>query len=164
MLSKKMQKALNDQINKEMYSSYLYLSMAAGFKDKNLNGCANWVRVQSQEEMGHAMKIFSYIYDRAGSVKLAAIAAPPTEFDTPLSVFEMIYEHEQKVTGMIDKLMDLAIEEKDYATQSFLKWLIDEQVEEEDSALAVVNQLKMIGDSVNGLFMLDHALGARGSK
>ena len=164
MLKDKMQEALNEQINKEIYSSYLYLAMSAAFEDKSLPGLAHWMRVQAQEEWQHALKIYKYIVERGGSVKLKAIDGPPSDFDSPLSMFEQAYEHEKKVTGMINNLMDQAVSDKDYATQSFLKWFVDEQVEEEDAARGIVDKLQMVGDSSNGLFMMDRALAARGSE
>jgi ferritin len=157
-----MEKAINDQINAELYSSYLYLSMAAHFESVNLPGFAKWMRVQAQEENGHAMKLFDYVVERGGRVTLAAIDAPPASWTSPLNAFEDVYAHEQKVTGLISGLMDLAIELKDHATSSFLKWFVDEQVEEEASADRVVQLLKMIGDAGHGIVMLDAQLGKRG--
>jgi ferritin len=156
-----MQDAMNKQIRDELYSSYLYLSMAAYYEALNLPGFAHWMRLQAEEENEHAMKFFDYINDRQGRVTLMAIDAPPIEFDSPLAVFKMAYEHEQKVTGLINALYQLAIEENDFASQSMLKWFIDEQVEEEKSALDIVEQLEMIGDHKMGVFMLDRELGQR---
>ena len=161
MISKKMEKALNEQVNAEMYSSYLYLSMESFFKSLNLNGFANWMRVQTQEEMLHAMKIYDFIIERGGRVTLKAIDGPPTKWDSPLAVFEAAFEHEQKVTGLIDDLVDLAIREKDHATNSFLHWFVNEQVEEEASADKIVRQLKMMENAPGGMFMLDRELGQR---
>lgn len=163
MLSKTMQEAINEQINAEMYSGYMYLSMAAYCDDANLPGFANWMRAQAKEELEHAMKFYDYVNERGGRVVLKAIEQPPTEFDSPLAVFEETYKHEQKVTGLIHKLYAQAVEEKDYASQTFLQWYIDEQVEEEDNASSILEQLKMVADSKMGLFTIDRQLAQRGS-
>ena len=156
-----MQKALNAQVNAELYSAYLYLSMSAQFGSKNLPGFANWMRVQCQEEMVHAMKFYDFIIERGGQVVLQAIEGPPTEWETPLAAFEAAYKHEQHVTSLINKLVDLAASESDHATHIFLQWFVTEQVEEEANADAVVQQLKLVGDSVQGLFMVDRELAQR---
>jgi ferritin len=161
MISKKMEEALNKQINAEFYSSYLYLSMAADFEAKNLPGFANWMKVQAQEEWGHGMRIYKYLNEQNGAVKLAAIAEPPTTWKSPLEAFEAAYKHEQQVTSRIHDLVTLGTGEKDYATQIFLQWFVSEQVEEEASALAIVEKLKMVGDAPQGLFMVDAELGQR---
>jgi ferritin len=161
MLNKKIEDALNKQINAELYSSYLYLSMQAYFESENLGGFANWMGVQMQEELSHALKIFNFVNERSGRVLLKAIDQPQTEWKSPLDVFDETLKHEQKVTGMINKLTDLAISEKDHATASFLKWFVDEQVEEEASANKILQQLVMIKGSTGGLFMLDKELGKR---
>jgi ferritin len=161
MLSKKMEKALNEQVNAELYSAYLYLSMEAYFKSLNLNGFANWMMVQTQEEVSHAMKIYGFIDERGGRISLKAIDGPQTKWDSPLSVFKAVYEHEQKVTGLINNLVNLAIEEKDHATNTFLQWFVNEQVEEESSADQLVQQLKMMENAPGGMFMLDRELGQR---
>jgi ferritin len=161
MISKTMEKALNEQINAEMYSAYLYLSMEAYFRSLNLRGFANWMRVQMQEETTHAMKIYDYVDDRGGRIVLKSIAAPQDEWKSPLAVFEATYKHEQKVTGLINNLVNLAVKEKDHATGAFLQWFVSEQVEEEASADKIVQQMRMIGDAPGGLFMLDHELGQR---
>jgi len=161
MISKKMQDALNGQVNAELYSAYLYLSMESYFKSLNLNGFANWMRVQTQEEVVHATKIYDFINERGGRAILKAIAGPPTTWDSPLAVFEAAYKHEQKVTGLINDLVDLAIKEKDHATNTFLQWFVNEQVEEEASADAIVQQLKMMESAPGGLFMLDRELAQR---
>ena len=161
MLNKKIEDALNKQINAELYSSYLYLSMQAYFESENLGGFANWMGVQMQEELSHALKIFNFVNVRNGRVLLKAIDQPQTEWKSPLDVFEETLRHEQKVTGMINKMTDLAISEKDHATASFLKWFVDEQVEEEASANKILQQLVMIKGSTGGLFMLDKELGKR---
>ena len=161
MISKKMQEALNGQLNAELYSSYLYLSMAAYFQDLNMAGFANWMRVQAQEEDMHAMKFYNFINERGGRVLLKPIEGPPTEWDSPLSAFEAVLEHEQKVTGLINDLVELALAEHDHATNIFLQWFVTEQVEEEDSANDVIQQIKMVGEAEGGLFMLDRELGQR---
>ena len=161
MISKKMEQALNEQVNAEMYSAYLYLSMESFFKSLNLNGFATWMRAQTQEEMMHAMKIYDYIIERGGRVLLKPIEGPQTKWDTPLAVFEAVSKHEQKVTSLINNLVDLAIEEKDHATNSFLQWFVNEQVEEEASADEAVQQLKMMENAPGGMFMLDRELGQR---
>jgi len=161
MISKKMEKALNEQVNAELYSAYLYLSMEAYFKSLNLNGFATWMRVQTQEEIAHAMKIYGFIDERGGRITLKAIDGPQTKWDSPLALFKDVYKHEQKVTGMINNLVNLAIEEKDHATNTFLQWFVNEQVEEEASADQVVQQLKMMEKAPGGMFMLDRELGQR---
>ena len=161
MLSKKMNDALNEQINAEFYSAYLYLSMEAYFESVNLPGFAKWMRAQIQEESMHAMKLYDFVNERGGRVLLKAIEGPVTEWSSPLAVFEATYAHEQKVTGLINDLVNLAVEEKDHATNSFLQWFVNEQVEEEASADAVVQQLKMAEDSPGGMFMIDRELGQR---
>jgi ferritin len=161
MIGKKMEEALNGQINAELYSAYLYLSMEAYFGCENLAGFANWMRVQTQEELMHAMKIYDYVAERGGRVVLRAIEQPPAKWDSPLGVFEAVYKHEQKVTGLINDLVNLAVEEKDHATNSFLQWFVTEQVEEEDNASTVLGQLKLIEDSPQALFMMDKEMGQR---
>ena len=161
MLNKKMQEAINSQINAEIYSSYLYLSMSAYFESINLSGFASWMRAQAQEEMVHAMKFYDYVNERGGRVILGPIDAPPSEWESAVSVFDATYKHEQKVTGLINDLVDLAIEEKDHATNNLLQWFVSEQVEEEASASGVLNKAKLTGDAPGGLFMLDQELGAR---
>lgn len=161
MLSKKMEKAINDQVKWELYSAYLYLSMAAYFEDVGLPGFANWMRVQDQEERFHAMKFFNFVIERGGKMTLQAIDAPPSEWKSPLHVFMETLKHEQHVTARINNLMDLAIKEKDHATVSFLHWYIDEQVEEESGVSDVINKLKMVEKTSGGLFMLDKEMAAR---
>lgn len=161
MISEKMQEALNGQLNAELYSSYLYLSMAAYFQDLNMGGCANWMRVQAQEEDMHAMKFYNFINERGGRVLLKPIDGPPTEWGSPLAAFEGVLEHEQKVTGLINELVELALAEHDHATNIFLQWFVTEQVEEEDSANDVIQQIKMVGEAEGGLFMLDRELAQR---
>lgn len=161
MLSKTMEKALNKQVNAEAYSAYLYKSMSANFTAQGLRGAAHWLHVQMQEELIHAMKFYDFILERNGKVTLTAIDGPPTEWATPLAAFENAYAHEQKVTGMINSLVNLALKEGDHATNSFLKWFVDEQVEEEASASAVVQQLELVGDNRSALFLVDRELGQR---
>ncbi len=161
MLKKKMLKALNDQINAEMFSAYLYLSMDAYFQSISLKGFAAWMRVQAQEEMMHAMKFYDYVNERGGKVTLEAIAKPETNWTSPLAVFEAVLKHEEHVTGLINDLVDLAISEKDHASNNFLQWFVSEQVEEEASASEVVERLKLIKDNTSGLFMMDAELGKR---
>jgi len=161
MLSKKMLDELNRQVNAELYSSYLYLSMAAYFESINLKGFANWMKIQAQEEVTHAMKFFDYINERGGRVTLDTIKKPPAEWKSPLDVFENTYKHEVNVTKMINSLVDLAIKEKDHATYNMLQWFVAEQVEEEASADAIRQQLKFIGKDGRGLLMLDRELSRR---
>jgi ferritin len=161
MIDERMQEALNKQLNAELYSSYLYLSMSAYFQSVNLGGFANWMRVQAQEELAHAMKFYDYVNERGGRVVLQAVEAPPSEWDSALAVFEDTYRHEQKVTGMINKLVDLAVEARDHATNNFLQWFVSEQVEEEASADEVVQRLKLVGDDPSGMFMIDRELAQR---
>ncbi len=161
MLKPKMQEALNRQVNAELYSAYLYLSMSAYFESRGLQGMAHWMRMQFEEEQIHGLKIYDFVNERSGRVILAEIEAPETEWDSALDVFENAYGHEQKVTGLIDDLVSLAYEEKDHATASFLQWFVDEQVEEEANVSQIVDQLKMVGDSGAALFLLDGQLGQR---
>ncbi len=161
MLSEKMQEVLNGQLNAELYSAYLYLSMSAYFQSLDLAGFANWMRVQTQEELVHAMKFHDYINERGGRVLLRSIESPPTEWTSPLAVFEYAYQHEQKVTGLINNLVDLSMEVKDHATTNFLQWFVSEQVEEEASANDVVRKLKLMGEAAGGMFMIDRELAQR---
>ncbi len=162
MLSKTMQDALNEQINKELFSAYLYLSMSAYFESINLPGSAKWMRAQHDEEHLHANKFFDYVNDRGGRVVLMAIDAPQVEFKSPLAAWEMVLEHERKVTASIHKLYEVALAEKDYATQSMLKWFIDEQVEEEKNATLMVERFKQAGDHPSTLLLLDGHFTKRG--
>ncbi|MFA6470517.1 MAG: ferritin [Candidatus Latescibacterota bacterium] len=161
MISEKIQKAMNEQINAEFYSAYLYLSMAAFFESQNLGGFANWMRVQTQEELAHGTIIFNYLNQRGGIVKLTAIEAPPTVWASPLEVFEKAYAHEQKVTGLINRLVDVALSESDHASNIFLQWFVTEQVEEELNTSTIAHELKIAGDNSNSLFMIDRELAAR---
>ena len=161
MISEKMQTAFCDQINKELYSEYLYLSMKAYFLSLNLNGFATWMDVQVQEEHAHAMGMFDYVIERGGKVELMAIDKPETNWGSPLDVFKAVLAHEEYVTSRINALMDVAEETKDRAATIFLNWYLKEQVEEEANVGGVLAQLEMIGDDKSGLFALDKELGAR---
>lgn len=162
MLDQKIQDAFNEQINAEFHSGYLYLSMAAYFESQNLRGMAHWMRIQGQEEHGHAMKFFDFIHERGGQVMLKRIEAPKVEWPSPLAAFEDAYEHERMITGRINKLVDLAAAQKDHASSVFLQWFVTEQVEEEASALEIVDRLKLGGEQPNFLFLLDRHLAQRG--
>jgi ferritin len=162
MLSDRMLEALNKQVNAEFYAAFIYLSMATYFEEANLPGFAHWMEKQYAEEVEHAMKIYEYINDRGGRVKLMAIDQPPVDFESSLDIFEKALAHEQKVTGMINDLSAIAEEEKDRATAVFLHWFIDEQVEEEKSVGEIIETLKMIGDKGHALIMLDRQLARRG--
>ncbi len=160
-INQKINDAINNQVNAELYSSYLYLSMSAYLESQSLKGFANWMRVQAQEELAHTMILFNYINERGGRALMQPVDGPQTDWDSPLAVFENVYEHEQKVTGLINDLVDLAIAEKDHATNNFLQWFVKEQVEEEDSASDMVERVRRVGDSGNALYMLDNELAAR---
>ncbi len=161
MLKKKMLKALNNQINAEFYSSYLYLSMESYFQSVSLSGFANWMRGQVQEELFHGMKLYDYVNERGGKVTLDTIAKPDSNWKTPLAAFEHILKHEQMVTSLINGLMDLAIAEQDHATKIFLQWFVSEQVEEEASVGEIVDKLRLIKTDSSGLFLLDTEMGKR---
>ena len=161
MSNPKIQDALNKQLNAELYSSYLYLSMAAYLESQNLKGMAHWMRIQAQEENLHAMKFFDFINERGGKVVLTQIDAPKTEWSSPLDVFEDTCKHESKVTGLINELVDLSLSEKDHAANAFLQWFVTEQVEEEASVQEIAGKLKLVGDRGGMLFMLDRELGQR---
>jgi len=161
MINKKLQDAINSQINKELFSAYYYLAMSAYCSTKDLEGFQNFFYVQYQEEIFHAMKLYNYLLDRGGDVKLAAIDMPPADFKSPLDVFEKTYEHEKIVTASINNLMDIAIKENDHATVSLMKWYVDEQVEEEATISKLVSKMKLVGDNVGGLFIIDAELKAR---
>jgi len=163
MLSKTIQDAINEQIKHEINSAYLYLSMSAYSESQNLSGCATWLRLQWQEELSHALKLFTYLGERGGRVTLQAIDRPPADYKSPLDIFQQVFAHEQKVTSLIHQLYAMAIKENDYATQIELQWFINEQVEEERNVAEIVAQLKMIGESGPSLLMLDRQLGARGA-
>jgi ferritin len=161
MLTKRMEKELNAQINAEYWSAYLYLSMSAYLEKEGLSGVASWFRVQYQEEISHALKFFDYVVERGGRVILAPIKEVPQEWNGIIDIFEETLKHEQTVTGLINNLMDIAIEEKDYAAKSFLQWYVDEQVEEESGVQSILDQLKMVDGKGNGLFMINKELGQR---
>lgn len=161
MLTKSIEAAINAQINAELWSAYLYLSMSAWCAANGKPGMSNWFQVQFQEEQDHARIFFNYVLRRGGKIELQPIEAVKTEWASPLEVFEDTLSHEQKVTSLINNLYSLATDEKDYATQSLLKWFIDEQVEEEENASGLIDNLRMISDNGYGLFMLDKELAAR---
>ncbi len=161
MIGKAMQDAINEQINKELFSSYLYLSMAAYFEDRNLPGFAHWMRVQEAEEREHAMKFYDFILECGGKVTLKAIDAPKTEWSSTMEVVEEVAAHEAKVTASIYALYELALAEKDYPAQIMLQWFITEQVEEEKNVAEIIASLKMIEAHETAVLQLDHRLGKR---
>jgi ferritin len=161
MLSKNMEKALNEQVNRELYSSYFYLAMDSYFAAAGLAGCAGWMRAQAQEELFHAIKIYDYINGRGGRAIMEAIDKPPSDWKSPLHVFEEVLAHERKVTAMINGLVNLAVDERDHATNNFLQWFVSEQVEEEASVGAVLDKFKLIGKDKSGLFAIDMELAKR---
>jgi ferritin len=164
MLSKALQEAVNEQIHHEFHSAYMYLSMSAYLESVNFKGFAHWMRIQAQEEVTHAMKLFDYTNDRNGRVTLRTLEQPQTNFKSVLEVFEQALEHEKFVTGTIHKLYELATNEGDYATQVQLQWFINEQVEEEASAMTAVDRLKIAGNDGAALLMLDNEMGARSAE
>lgn len=161
MINDKVGKILNEQVNKELYSAYLYLSMSAYFSDIGLLGFANWMRVQAQEETAHAMFIYDFLIDRGAKVALTAIEAPQTSWESPLKVMENSLAHEVYVTGLINNIVSVAEEVKDRATMSYMNWFVDEQVEEEANAKEIIDKLKLIGDDKSALYLLDKDLAAR---
>jgi len=161
MLLKTMEQALNKQVNRELYSAYLYLAMSSYFETVNMKGFARWMRVQAKEEQVHALKIYDYIIARGGTVSLLDIEAPKAKWSSAGKVFEEVYGHEQKVTAMIHGLVDLAIKEKDHASFEMLQWFVKEQVEEEEHSSAILAQVQCVGDIPGHLFHLDHQLGKR---
>lgn len=161
MLNPKVQDAINEQINAELYSAYLYLSMAQYFEAEGLAGFANWFKIQFQEEQAHATIFMNYVNQRGGRVMLKAIDAVPTTWDSPMEVFRATLEHEQKETALINSLYTLAMQEEDYATRDRLNWFVGEQVEEEDNCRALIDKLRLIGDNGMGLYMLNTELAAR---
>lgn len=161
MLTNAVQEAINDQIKSELHSAYVYLAMTAYCEALNLHGFAHWMRLQSREEVSHAMKLFDYVNDRGGRVSLQAIAAPPLDFKSPLEMVQEVLQHERKVTAMINTLYEVALKEHDYATQVHLQWFLTEQVEEEKNASEIVERLKMAGTQPAALLLLDRELGAR---
>jgi ferritin len=163
MLGDPIETALNEQINAELYSEYLYLSMAAFYEDEGLPGFASWMRSQADEEHAHAMRIYDFVHERDGRVRLDSIDSPPTEWAGPAAAFEAAYEHEVEITGLIDDLVALARQENDNATENMLQWFVAEQVEEEATAQAILDKLKHVGDDGPGLLMIDQELGQRTS-
>ncbi|NOZ02613.1 MAG: ferritin [Deltaproteobacteria bacterium] len=161
MIGKKMQDALNDQITAEFYSAHLYLSMAAYFESIDLPGAAGWMRTQFQEEQVHAIKMVDYLIERDGRALIRGFDDPPTEWESVLDAFKAAYAHEQKVTALINGLVDVARAERDHAAEIFLQWFVNEQVEEEASVKAIIQQLKMVEGSGGGMFMIDRELGSR---
>jgi ferritin len=161
MINDKIEKALNKQINEELFSSYLYLSMSAFLSSLNLNGFASWMKVQSHEEYTHADRIYNYIHHQNGKVVLTGIESPKIGWASPLEIFNESLKHEKKITKLIHDLVDLATENKDYATISFLQWYVNEQVEEEASVIKIIEALKMVGDAKSGLYILDKEMMQR---
>ena len=161
MLTQKVEEAFNEQLNAELYSSYLYLSMSAHFAAQSLNGFAHWMKLQADEEYAHGMKFFDFMLDRGGKPTLKAIEAPPAAFGTPVEAFATVLDHERKVTALIHGLVDVTAKEGDHASAPFLQWFVAEQVEEEKSAQEIGDQLKLIGDQPAALFMIDQMLGQR---
>ena len=161
MISQKIQDAINAQINRELYSEYLYLSMQASMSSLDLDGFANYFQVQTQEEHFHAMKMYNFILDRGGKIVLQKIDGPPVEFKSVIDVFEQTLTHEQFVTKCINELMDIAVKENDHAASSFLKWFVDEQVEEEATVTKILSKLKLIGGEGHGILMIDAELAQR---
>jgi len=161
MLSKEVEKAINNQIKNEYYSSYIYLSMAAYCESINMQGFAKWMRTQSDEEMKHAMRLFDYVIDRDGRVVLQSIPKPPLEFGSLAKIFQQVLDHEREVTSLINKLYELAINDNDHATAVELQWFISEQVEEEKSAKDILGKLKLAGDDPSALLILDRQLSER---
>ena len=161
MISKRLEEAINAQINAEFWSAYLYLSMSAYCQDQGYSGMANWFAIQFKEEQDHAQIFYNYLISRGGRVLLKPIDAVDTEWASPLAAFEATYAHEQHVTALINNLMHIAVEEKDYAAQSRLQWFIDEQVEEEENAVEIINKLRMLDGNGYGLYVLDQELASR---
>ena len=161
MFNEKMEKALNNQINAEYFSAYLYLAMAAYFESINLPGFANWTRVQVQEETSHAMKLFDFICERGGRAMLDAIEKPASEWESPEAAFEAIYEHECYISGRINELVSLSLEEKDHASNNMLQWFVAEQVEEEATADGILQQVKRVGNDGPGIYLIDMELAKR---
>ena len=161
MISKKMNEVFNGQVNAELYSSYLYLSMSTWFSEKSLSGFASWMRAQAQEELYHSKKMLDYLLERGGSAGFEAIDKPHGNWSSPLEVIQETADHEAKVTGLINDLVDAALAERDHATNNFLQWFVAEQVEEEASVGEVVEKMKMIGDDSAGMFAMDLEMGKR---
>ena len=161
MISEKLCDALNKQINAEMYSSYLYLSMSAWFENKSLSGFAHWMRVQAEEETFHAMKMFDYVHERGGVVTLTAIDQPDSQWESPLAVIEAVLRHEEHVTSLINDLVDVSMDVRDHAGTYFLQWYVEEQVEEEANVGTLLERMKMIADDSAGMFALDMEMAKR---
>jgi len=161
MISKDMTKALNDQINKEIYSAYLYMGMSAFAERKGMPGIANWLTIQTQEELSHAQKFYQYVLRQGATIALEAIAKPEFKGDTALDLFADVLVHEKLVTASINNLVDIAVKERDHATEVFLQWFVNEQVEEEENACRIIDQLKLAGPAGGGLFMIDRELATR---
>ncbi len=160
MINEKIQGAFNEQLNAELYSAYLYLSMSAYFESAGLRGFANWMRCQAQEEVVHAMKFYTFIHERGGKVNLKSIDGPPVSWDSALAAFQDAYAHEQKISELMNGLVDLALERKDHMANAFLQWFVNEQVEEEASADEIIQRIKLAGEG-GGMFMLDRELATR---
>lgn len=161
MISEKIEKAINEQINAEIFSAYLYLSMSAYFQTQNLKGFANWMEVQAGEEFFHSKKFYDYLIERGGTVKLTTIEGPETSWTSAEHVFSEVLKHEQKVTSLINNLVDLAISEKDHASNTMLQWFVTEQVEEESTASDILEQVKLVGSDGSGIFLMDKELSTR---
>ena len=161
MIDKKVEKLMNEQIVNELYSAYLYLAMSAYFEANNLKGLAHWMRCQAQEEEVHAMKFYKHIVERGGRVDLGKIDAPPSEWKSALGAFKAAYKHEQKVTSLINKIVEASDSSKDYASRGLLQWFVDEQIEEEAQTDEIVKQLELIGEKGPGILMLDRHIGKR---
>lgn len=161
MIGKKMEEALNEQINEELFSAYLYLSMAAYFHDQGLEGMARWMELQTKEELEHALRIFRHLVERGGRVSLKALKEPQAEWESPLAAFQAAYQHERHITGKIHQLVELAQSEKDHAAFEMLQWFVAEQVEEEDQTRKAVELLERVGPDGRGILMIDQRLGAR---
>ncbi len=160
-MNQKIEDAINEQVRAEFYSAFLYLSMSAYCESLSYKGLANWLKIQYQEELTHALKFYQFLLDRGAKVELRALDQPPSDFKSPLHAFEEAYAHEQKVTGMINNLFDLAQKEKDYASQELLHWFIKEQVEEEANTSEIADNLRKVGDDGNGLLLIDDKLATR---
>ena len=161
MITQKVQDSINAQLNLELYSSYIYLAMSAYFESLNLKCMAQWMRIQTQEELAHGAKFLDFLNERGGRVLLQEIKGPKTEWDSPLEAFQDAYRHECLVSSQINEIVDLSIHEKDHATNNFLQWFVSEQVEEEASVLEIAEKLKLVGDNPTALFMIDQELGRR---
>jgi ferritin len=163
MIGKAIEKAINEQINAELYSFYLYLAMSAHFDESGFPGFAKWMKAQAQEEMSHALKFFGFVHERGGVVTLLAIDQPKGEWSTVLAAFKAAQAHEQHITKRINSLMDKAIAAKDHASSNFLQWFVKEQVEEEATLEPIITRLEAVGDHPGALYYLDHELGKRGA-